>query len=179
MTDPTPPIPAPRHGRIVRVVEQAILGSRWVLAPIYLGLSVSLLLLLAKFVQHTVSLVIDVPHEGEEALIVGVLTLVDISLTANLVLIVMFAGYENFVSRFGALAARARPTWMDGIGISEIKIKLLTSVVAISAIHVLEDFMHIGEVSDRELGWSVGIHLAFVVSGVLLALMDRLHDERH
>ncbi len=170
-----PPAPA---SLFARLVEQGIFVSRWVLAPIYLGLSVTLLLLLGKFVQKAVALIINIPHEGDDALIIGVLALIDLSLVANLVLMVMFAGYENFVSRFDAIT-HDRPAWMGHMGLSDLKLKLLTSIVAISAIHLLEDFMHIDEIDNRELGWALGIHLAFVVSGVLLALMDRVAVSRH
>jgi uncharacterized protein (TIGR00645 family) len=94
-----------------------------------------------------------------------------------LVLIVMWAGYENFVSHMDLGNHRDRPHWVAHIGYGDLKIKLLTSIVAISAIHVLEDFMHVDAKSDRDLGWSVGIHLTFIVSGVLLAVMDKLEDK--
>ena len=106
---------------------------------------------------------------GSDETIIGILSLIDLSLMANLVLMVVLAGYENFVSRFELDTHRDRPDWIDHVGFSDLKLKLMASIVAISAIHVLEDFMHVDTISDRELGWRIGIHTAFVVSGLLLA----------
>jgi uncharacterized protein (TIGR00645 family) len=180
MTSPTDAPPSPdgethaSHSKLASAIERGILASRWLLAPMYLGLAISLLLLLGKFAQETVELA---RHSGTEyayRLITGILSLVDLSLMGNLVVMVMFAGYENFVSRFGGVTKGNRPDWMGKVGFGALKLKLMTSIIAIAAIHVLEDFMHVAEIDNRELGWSVGILLAFVVSGLLLALMDRL-----
>ncbi len=103
-----------------------------------------------------------------------VLSLIDISLIASLVLMVMLACYENFVSGFELGAYKYKPSWMGHIDFGELKVKLLTSIVAISAIRVLELFMNIGPASDRKLSWSVGILVAFVVSALLLAVMNRI-----
>src|SRR6516225_11505221 len=100
-----------------------------------------------------------------------VLSLIDISLIASLVLMVMPASYENFVSGFELVSHNYKPSWTGHIDFGELKVKLLTSIVAISAIHVLEIFMNIGPASDRELAWSVGILLTFVLSALLLAVM--------
>ena len=97
----------------------------------------------------------------------------------NLLVMVMFAGYENFVSRFGEITKGNRPDWMGNVGFGALKLKLMTSIIAIAAIHMLEDFMHVAEIDNRELGWSVGTCGAFVVSGLLLALMDRLGGSGH
>ena len=107
-------------------------------------------------------------------MIIAVLGLVDLSLVANLVLMVIFAGYENFVSRMHLGDDPDRPGWMDHVGFGELKLKLMTSIVAISAIHVLEDFMNAASLQDRDLAWRAGLLLLFVLIGVLLALMDRL-----
>ena len=157
--------------------ERLLFSCRWLLAPFCLGLAVSLVLLLVKFVLSTVQLLLHGLVGGEDGMIVGVLGLIDISLVANLVLIVMFASYENFVSRFELDAHPDRPTWMGQVGFGELKLKLLASIVAISAIHVLEDFMHATDITDRDLAWRAGLLLLFVIGGVLLALMDRIsHD---
>ena len=163
--------------RLERAFENLLFGSRWLLAPLYLGLAVSLALLLAKFVQATVELALHGLTGSEDHLITGILGLVDLSLMANLVLMAMFAGYENFVSRFHMADHPDRPTWMGHIGFSELKIKLMTSIVAISAIHVLEDFMNAPTLADRDLAWRAGLHLLFIVSAVLLAVMDRISKE--
>ncbi len=160
-------------GRTERLVERLLFATRWIAAPIYVGLAVALLLVLAKFVAGAVELVRDVSGSLDH-LIVGILGLVDLSLVANLVLMVMLAGYENFVSRIDLGEHPDRPAWMGRIGFGEIKLKLLASIVAIAAIHVLEDFMNTGDLPDRVLAWRAGLLLLFVVSGVLLALMDRI-----
>lgn len=154
--------------------ERALFSLRWVLAPIYLGLGLSLFLLLFKFGLAAWRLMLAIAAGDTEPVVVGLLGLIDISLMANLILMVMFAGYENFVSRMSIADHPDRPDWMGQIGFSEIKLKLMSSIVAISAIHVLEAFMDITGRTDRELAWATGLHVMFVVSAVLLALTDRI-----
>jgi uncharacterized protein (TIGR00645 family) len=185
MTPPPDPPPSPDgetgggHSRLVSAIERGIFASRWLLAPLYLGLAISLFLLLLKFAAGTVELALKIDTEDASKLITGILSLVDLSLMGNLVVMVMFAGYENFVSRFGEVTKGNRPDWMGNVGFGTLKLKLMTSIIAITAIHMLEDFMHLAEIDNRELGWGVGILLAFVVSGLLLALMDRLGGSGH
>jgi uncharacterized protein (TIGR00645 family) len=166
--------PASRTARLEGALEGLLFGTRWLLAPFYLGLALGLVLLLCKFALSTVDLILHGLQADQDHLIVAVLGLVDISLMANLVLMVMFAGYENFVSRLDLHNHPDRPTWMGHVGFGELKLKLMTSIVAISAIHVLEDFMNAPGLLDRDLAWRAGLHLLFIVSGVLLALMDRI-----
>ncbi len=178
MTNDSQRRPLPRRP-LERLAERAIFASRWLIAPLYLGLAASLLLILAAFVKKAAALAAHALAAGSDETIIGILSLIDLSLMANLVLIVVMAGYENFVSRFELDTHRDRPDWMDHIGFSELKLKLMASIVAISAIHVLEDFMHVDTISDRELGWTVGIHMAFIVSALLLAWMDRMSGAGH
>lgn len=159
--------------RIERGFENLIFGSRWLLAPFYLGLSLSLGLLLLKFAQRAFELLVHAFSTDGSEVIVGVLALIDLSLMANLVLMVIFAGYESFVSRLDVDGQQDRLGWMGQIGFGDLKLKLMASIVAISAIHLLEAFMNTEHMTDRKLAWLVGIHMAFVSSGVLLALMDR------
>ena len=185
MTSPADPPPSPDgetdagHSKLASAIERAIFASRWLLAPMYLGLSVILLLLLGKFAQETMDLARHTGTEDVHRLITGILSLVDLSLMGNLVVMVMFAGDENFVSRFGDVTKGNQPDWMGKVGFGALKLKLMTSIIAIAAVHMLEDYMHVAEIDNRELGWSVGILLAFVVSGLLLALMDRLSGSGH
>jgi len=159
--------------RVERAFENVIFGSRWLLAPFYLGLSVSLCVLRVKFVQQAVELLIhSISTDGSE-IILGILSLIDLSLMANLLLMVIFAGYESFVSRLDVDGQQDRLGWMGQIGFGDLKLKLMASIVAISAIHLLEAFMNADHLTDRKLAWLVGIHMAFVTSGVLLAVMDR------
>lgn len=164
----------PRSSLPERLLEGTLFASRWVLAPIYLGLVAGLVLLLINFVLKTASLLTGIMGATSNDIIIGLLSLVDLSLVANLVLIVIWAGYENFVSSLDLPGHKDRPDWIAHIGYSDLKLKLLTSILAISAISVLEDFMHLEDVSDRHLYWAVGIHLMFVLSALVLAVMGWL-----
>ncbi len=157
-----------------RGFERAIFMSRWLLAPFYLGLSLSLAVLLYDFVRRTIHLVEHLQIVDHDTIIIGILALIDLSLMGNLVLMVMFAGYESFVSKLHIDDHTERLDWMGQIGFGDLKLKLMTSIVAISAIRLLEAFMDIENMNNRELAWTVGIHVTFVVSGLLLALMERL-----
>src|SRR5262249_2705916 len=146
------------------------------MAPFYLGLVLALAALLAVFVGELaaeVSHILTMTPEG--AILLG-LSLIDLSLAGNLMLIVIFSGYENFVSKLDAGVREDRPVWMGTVDFSGLKLKLVSSIVAISAIALLRSFMRIGEAPLDEAGlkWRVIVHLTFVTSGVLLALMDLL-----
>lgn len=166
--------PKPITNVLEKALERTIFGSRWILAPFYLGLAAALLVLLTRFVAEAIGLFSHALTQGNYDVTLGVLSLIDLSLMANLVLMVIFAGYESFVSRLDAGGHEGRLEWMGRISFSELKLKLMASIVAISAIHLLEGFLNTDHASDRTLGWRLGIHMAFVVSGVLLATMDRL-----
>ncbi|MDR5654915.1 TIGR00645 family protein [Ruixingdingia sedimenti] len=160
--------------------EQTLFASRWLIAPMYLGLAVSLAMLTVIFLRDLVYYVPQVLTMTSEKAILVVLTLIDLTLAANLLLIVLFSGYENFVSKLDIRDGGDRPAWMGTVDFSGLKMKLIASIVAISAIHLLKRFMEIGEsVADAKFGetelfWLTVIHLTFVVSGVLMALMDWL-----
>ncbi|MFZ1991231.1 MAG: TIGR00645 family protein [Alphaproteobacteria bacterium] len=157
-------------------LERGLFASRWLMAPFYVGLVVALAGLMVKFVQQLVE---PVPHFlalKETEVILWVLTLIDLSLAANLLLMVIFAGYENFVSRMHVGEHPDRPDWMGTIDFSGMKLKLIASIVAISGIQLLKVFMSIDATPRADLPWLIGLHLTFVVSGVLLALMDFIHE---
>ena len=155
-------------------LERFIFASRWLLAPFYLGLIGAIALLLFKFSKEFLELVSVTLHQGGPIVIVGVLSLVDITLVANLLIIIIFAGYENFVSKIKTDDHEDRPDWMGHINFSDLKMKVIGSIVAISGIELLKAFMNVEALSQEQLGWKVGIHLTFVVSGICFALMDRL-----
>ncbi len=158
-----------------RGLEHVLFSSRWILAPVYIGLIVALGIMLVKFSKQLWALLINLPEASEANIIIGVLSLVDVSLIMNLMIIIIFSGYENFVSKMEDLHDHNdRPEWMGHIGFTDLKIKLIGSIVAISGVELLKAFMKIDEVSDRHLMWMVGIHLTFVLSGVLYATMDKL-----
>lgn len=166
----TRPVPQ----QIERIIETVIFASRWILAPFYLGLSLALIVLLIKFIAELVHIAATAFTATESQVILGLLALVDLSLTASLIIIVIFSGYENFVSKIDHSEHRDWPEWMGTIDFTALKIKLLGSIVAISAIQLLKQFMSVNSVSDRDLFWLVTIHVVFVVSGLLMALSDRI-----
>ncbi len=163
--------------RVGRAIELMISQSRWLLAPFLLGLIAGLAALLYTFVLKLASFLVLVETGSEDEVIVGVLKLVDLSLTANLLLIVICSGYENFVARIEPEDQVRWPSGLIGIGFSGLKQKLLGSILAIAAVNVLEWFMDIDRSVDNiKLGWVVGILLAFAVAMLVLAIADRLGD---
>ncbi len=161
--------------RFETAFEHLLFSSRWLMAPVYLGLILAMLVLLVKFAKQSWQLLGDLLSATGPEVIVGVLTLVDTALIMNLLIIIIFSGYENFVSKMEDLHGhKDRPDWMGHIGFSDLKIKLIGSIVAISGIELLKGFMNVAKLDDRELAWMVGIHITFVLSGLLYAMMDRL-----
>jgi uncharacterized protein (TIGR00645 family) len=156
-------------------LETSLFASRWFLAPFYVGLVFSLVLLLYHFLSQLLGFVGRI-HGAEEAdVILGVLSLVDLVLVGNLVLIVIFSGYENFVSRF-EIQTHDRPEWMAKVDFGGLKQKLMSSIVAISAIQVLKAFMNVGNYDTGKLGWLIGIHGLFLGSMLVVALSDRIGE---
>jgi uncharacterized protein (TIGR00645 family) len=160
-------------------VERILFGGRWLLAPLYLGLIGSLIAILVKFVAELIHLATNLTADVQEMTLM-ILALLDLTLLANLIVIVIYAGYENFVSKIGVAAnSEDRPYWMGRVDYSGLKIKLIGSLVAISVIELLKDFMQAAETTDFEpVAWRIGIHLTFVVSGLLFAIMDLIGDRR-
>jgi uncharacterized protein (TIGR00645 family) len=164
---------------IERGLERGLFAARWLLAPIYIGLVASLAMLVVVFLRDLADTLPKVMTMTPDDGILSILTLIDLSLAGNLLLIVLFSGYENFVSKLHVDDASDRPDWMGTVDFSGLKLKLIASIVAISGIHLLKVFMALGEgdghAPDVEtLKWMVVVHLTFVISGVLLALMDWL-----
>ncbi|OXE36968.1 MAG: hypothetical protein CGW95_04530 [Phenylobacterium zucineum] len=158
-------------------LEAALFKARWLMAPFYIGLVVALAALVVVFVNEAVHELARLLTMSPEDAILMVLSLIDLSLAGNLLLIVIFSGYENFVSKIDTGTDEDRPGWMGTVDFSGLKMKLIASIVAISAIALLKAFMRLAEgdqVDDRHLAWLVVIHLTFVASGVMLALMDWL-----
>lgn len=161
-------------GPIEFMIEWLIVRSRWMMAPFYLGLIVGLAVLLVKFFLELIHYVTIALSGTESDIILGVLSLIDLALTGNLVLIVIFSGYENFVSRIEGDGDRDRPNWMEKVDFGGLKQKLMTSIVAISAVQVLKAFMNIQQYDSTKLGWLVGIHGLFLVSLIAVAFADFL-----
>ena len=157
-----------------KFIERGLFASRWILAPFYVGLVGSLVALLISFAKEIVHLFANVSAIASQDAILACLALIDISLAANLVIIVVFSGYENFVSKMDVANHEDAPSWKGKVDFTGLKIKLIASIVAISGIHLLKVFMDIKKYTEQEIYWMVIIHVVFVVSGVMLALMDYL-----
>src|SRR5437588_12066896 len=171
---PAPYRPNPTLKRVENGLENVIFNSRWLMAPFYLGLVISLAVLLVKFVTLVWEFILHAPVAKESDIILGVLSLIDVSLTGNLILIVVFSGYENFVSRIDPGGHPDWPEWMTKVDFAGLKQKLLASIVAISAIQVLKAFMNIDAAFDaQKMGWLFAIHLVFVISTLMLAVPNR------
>lgn len=174
----TPPpdraVRRPALDRAERILESWVFQSRWLLAPLYLGLIVGLGILLVKFAQELLIFLPNTLSASQNDVILALLTLVDLVLVSNLVLMVVFSGYENFVSKIDVHDHPDRPEWMGKLDSGGLKLKLIASIVAISSISLLKSFMNIDKVSDRDLYWMVAMHALFVVSGLILALTDKV-----
>jgi uncharacterized protein (TIGR00645 family) len=159
---------------IERALERVLFASRWLLTPFYFALALGLVALLVKSGLRIWDLAVGFTGFNEAGIILGVLSIVDLTLTASLIVIVIFSGYVNFVSRIDASEHKDWPQWMASIDFNELKLKLMSSIVAISAIKLLESYMEIDHQSDRDLYFLTGIHLTFVVSTLILTLADRV-----
>lgn len=153
-------------------IEQGLFASRWLMAPMYVGLVGGLFLLIFSFAQELFHLFAQIPDIHQHDVILGILSLIDLSLAGNLLLIVIYSGYENFVSKMDTREHEDQPDWKGSVDFSTLKLKLIASIVAISGIHLLKVFMDVDKSSPGEIKWMIIIHVVFVVSGVLLAAMD-------
>lgn len=163
--------------------EKILFAARWLLAPVYLGLAFALVALGVKFFQEAIHVVMHVPEMAEADLVLTILAMIDLSLVGSLIVMVMFSGYENFVSRIDAEGTDSLG-WLGKLDAGTLKLKVATSIVAISSIHLLRIFMETKELPNDKILWYVVLHMTFVVSAVLMGVMDRLafashRDEKH
>ena len=171
----TPSPHAVRKPALERSFELWLFRSRWLMAPFYAGLILALAALLWVFLKEAWHGLAELPAMTPGDAILLALSLVDLSLTGNLILIVIFSGYQNFVSRIETDGHEDWPSWMDAIDYAGLKTKLIASVVAISTIALLHGFLQVVEgraLTDRTLGWLVGLHGVFLLSALTLALTD-------
>ena len=158
---------------IEKNLEKSLFASRWFIAPVYIILAISLGIITLKVIQEFIHVVPEMFSMSVREVMLFVLHVVDLALVGNLILMIIFAGYENFVSKISAAEnSEDKPSWMGKVDFSDLKLKLVASIVAISGINLLEIFMDIKSVSDREVQWMIIVHLVFIISGVLLAIMD-------
>ncbi|UCB55560.1 MAG: TIGR00645 family protein [Thiotrichales bacterium] len=158
-----------------RFIENSMYASRWLLAPLYFGLSIAVLLLGVKFFQeafHTLPLVFSMK---EADLVLVVLSLVDIALVGGLLVMVMLSGYENFVSKIDIDDGKEKLAWLGKLDSGSLKQKVAASIVAISSIHLLKAFMNAPQIPDNKLMWYVIIHSTFVLSALGMAYVDRMN----
>lgn len=161
-----------------RLLAILLIASRWLIAPIYLGLAVALVAVLVEFFRELVGAVTGFATLGRSGVILGALKLIDLVLVGNLLLIMISSGLDTVVSRPVAEDRLARPEWMGRVDFAGLKLRVIASIIAIAAIDLLETFVAIGTVDKSDVLWKIVVFLAFVAAGVLLALMDRLTGER-
>ncbi len=162
--------------KVEHALEALMFNSRWLLAPFYIGLVIGIAMLLVKFVQEFFHILPHIFDSTESEVVLAILTLVDMSLVANLLIIIIFSGYENFVSKIDTANHEDRPEWMGKVDFSGLKVKLIASIVAISAIELLKAFVNVAAYTTEQLAWKVGIHAVLISSGVLFALMDKIAE---
>ncbi len=168
-------------------IEKILFASRWLLAPIYLGLSLAVLALGVKFFQELYHISHELIAMKEADLILMTLSLIDMALVGALIVMVMFSGYENFVSRIDVGEDTDKLDWLGKLDANTLKLKVAASIVAISSIHLLRIFMetpkifdqHGVEVANAKLLWYTVIHLTFVISALLLAVLDKIAFASH
>jgi uncharacterized protein (TIGR00645 family) len=165
--------------KVESVLESWIFRARWLLAPFFIGLLLTIVAVLFKFAKQLWAVLTSAFGGGEYSeIITNILQLVDSALIAMLLLIIGFSGYENFVSKLAIGEHEDRPVWMGKVGFSDLKIKLMGALVAISAVDLLQAFLNVGDYTNTELAWRVGIHMTFVASGVLFAVTDRIAESK-
>lgn len=162
-----------------RIVERLIFASRWLQAPLYIGLILVMALLVGKFFQELFHLSTDLWSMNESRMVLAVLGLVDMVMVANLIVMVVISGYENFVSRLDIEGVRDRLSWFGKLDAGSLKIKLASSIVAISSIHLLKAFLDAGELATEKLIMLVVIHMAFIVSALMLAYLDKMLGQKN
>jgi len=161
-------------GKVEKIMERCMYASRWVLAPVYLGLSLALFALMIKFYQELYHFIPHIFEIDESQLILKLLTLIDLTLVGSLVVIVMFSGYENFVSQMDIGNEVEKLDWLGSHDYGSLKMKVAASIVAISSIHLLKIFMNVQETDNDKLMWYVLIHLTLVISALFMGYLDKI-----
>ncbi|MFI8482546.1 TIGR00645 family protein [Pseudomonas sp. NPDC078700] len=157
-----------------RFIENAMYASRWLLAPIYFGLSLGLLALAIKFFQEIFHILPNVLSMAEADLVLVILSLIDMALVGGLLVMVMLSGYENFVSQLDINPGTEKLSWLGKMDSGSLKMKVAASIVAISSIHLLKVFMDAKNIPDNKLMWYVIIHMTFVLSAFAMGYLDKL-----
>ena len=161
-----------------RLFEKLLYASRWLLAPVYIGLSLAIVLIAIKFFQELIHVIPALMSMKEADLVLLSLTLIDIALVGGLLVMVMFSGYENFVSQIDLEEEDDKLAWLGKLDTGSLKQKVAASIVAISSIHLLKAFMNVEKIPNEKLMWYVIIHLTFVLSAMGMALIDRMNRKQ-
>ena len=165
-----------------RPMSTILFGSRWLQLPLYLGLIVAQAVYVFHFMVELTHLVAKVPHLGEADIMLIVLGLIDVVMISNLLIMVIVGGYETFVSRLNLKGHPDEPDWLSHVNANLLKVKLATAIIGISAIHLLKTFINAPNLDDKTLLWQTVIHMAFVISAVSIAWIDRImshYDNKH
>jgi len=164
----------PLKEKIEHNLERIMYASRWILAPVYVGMSLAIVALFIKFFQELYHFLPHILEMNESDLVLKLLTLIDLTLVGSLIVIVMFSGYENFVSRLDIEETTEKLDWLGTHDYGSLKIKVASSIVAISSIHLLKVFMNIQATANDKILWYVVVHLTLVVSALLLSIQDKM-----
>jgi uncharacterized protein (TIGR00645 family) len=159
---------------LVKFVEGTIFWSRWLQAPLYLGLIVAQGVYVYRFLVELLHLVQSATHLSEDEVILIVLGLIDLVMIANLMVMIIIGGYETFVSRLDLENHPDQPEWLSHMNAGVLKVKRATSLIGISSIHLLEIFIKVPQLSDKEILWKIAIHLVFVISALFMAYTDKV-----
>lgn len=165
--------------KIESFIEKIIFASRWLQAPLYAGLIIAGVLYAYKFVVELVHLVFTINEITESALMLGVLTLVDITMVANLLIMVIIGGYSTFVSRLNIDTHEDKPEWLQKVDAGTLKVKLAGSLVGVSGIHLLQTFINIKNHESEHVMWQVIIHVVFLLSSLMLAYTEMVLHKKH
>lgn len=158
-------------------LERSMYASRWIMAPVYLGMSLTLLCIAIKFFHELWHVLPHIFEIAEADLVLSVLSLIDLTLVGSLIVMVMFSGYENFVSQLDIKEGTEKLEWLGTHDYSSLKMKLASSIVAISSIHLLKVFMNVEKIENDKILWYVILHMTFVFSALLMGYLGKL--EKH
>lgn len=161
-------------------LEKILYASRWILAPVYIGLSIALLALTVKFFQEAIHMLVHLFSMTEADMVLIVLSLIDLAMVGGLIVMVMLSGYENFVAQLTKTSSsESRLSWLGTMDSSSLKMKVAASIVAISSIHLLKIFMNAQNIPNEKLLWYVVLHLVFVTSAAIMSLVDHFTRKSH
>ncbi len=168
----------------LKPISALLFGSRWLQLPLYIGLIVAQAVYVYLFWVELTHLVLETPHLTEEKIMLLVLGLIDVVMISNLLIMVIVGGYETFVSRLGLSGHPDEPDWLSRVNANVLKVKLATAIIGISSIHLLKTFINAHNLDEKTMLWQVVIHMAFVLSAIGIALIDKLMghaivDEKH